>query len=217
MAVSVGIFVGLLILAWIMILISGILCALAASDLTASTVYDINQKAQGAHTYLTAGACIGILTFVALAVIVGMAYFSGALTVPNIKELIEYKAQYTDYKKLINAKTKWEKVHTIQLWLLVSLIIVLGLSLTTAIFAAMAAGAISSIPNGDAKSNQAYTYAIFAAVIGFFAFGVILPAIFLFYGFKSTVDKDVAQLNQADQDARNTPSPPSPPSPPSNL
>lgn len=214
MSVSVGIFVGLLILAWIAILIAGILCAIAAGDLTASVVYDTNSKAQGAHTYLTAGACIGILTFVALAIIVGMAYFSGALTAPNIDELIKTKAEYADYRKIRNEQLKWEKVHTLQLALLISLIIVLGLSLTTGIFASIAAGSISSIPNGDAKSNQAYSYAIFAAIIAFLAFGVILPSIFLFYGFKSTVDKADQKLNQSEKEARNIPS--SSPSPKSS-
>lgn len=210
MSVSVGVFVLLIFLAWLMILIAGILCAMAAGDLTASTVYDTNQKAQGAHTYLTAGAFIGIITFVGLGIIVATAYFSGALKSPDIKELIKYKAEYTDYQKLRKSEIQWKKVHTIQKWLLFSLIIVLALSVTTGIFSAIAAGSISSIPDGDAKSNQAYTYSIFAAIIGFLAFGVILPSIFLFYGFKSTVDKSVQQLEDTEKTILSMPSSSSP-------
>jgi flagellar biosynthesis protein FlhB len=209
MAVSVGVFIGLLILAWIAILISGILCAMAAGDLTASSVYDTNHKAQGAHTYLTAGACIGILTFVALTIVVGTAWFSGALNVPDIENLLKYKPEYTDFVKIKKEQIKWKKVHTIQIVLLVSLIVILGLSLTTAIFASIAAGSISSIPNGDAKSNQAYTYSIFAAIIGFLAFGIILASIFIYYTFKSTVDKTNKELGDEMKQIESQPENPS--------
>lgn len=206
------IFIGLAVLSIIFILLAGIFCAIAAGNIIGSPSYSTDPKAPGAHTNLTIGAIIGILTTVIIVCLLLVAYFNNSLTIPDVEAALKHTATLDDIKDLVISEKKWEKVHYFQLALIIGLVISLGLALFTGIEAAMGATVLGNIPDRDQKTNTAYTYAIFASLFAFASFILLLIDVYIFYGLKRTIDSDIKEAKDTQSKALASPSA-SPPAP----
>lgn len=184
---SNALFIIMTIIAAILLLVSGISAAIAASDAFSSSFYS-NSKIRSAHQYLTISAALGISAVATLILILVVAAISGQFTSTEFSQAFFSKTSPT--KEDIIAAYKAEKSlsaeHTTQIIVLVVLIIVAIIALVVGILSAIGAIQLGSSSQQDNKSRSAYTAAIVSAITGIGGIIMMIIAVVVYFTIRNS-------------------------------
>lgn len=194
---STSFFIGMIVLAVILLIIITIAAIIGAIALAGSKYFDTNSRVKTAHSWLTAAAVIGsIILFI---MIILAVYIFAKSPFSSIYITEAFLANSTPTAKDIALAWVSEKQlkagETARSFILISLIFITFLTILLGIFCGVAAFQMSEVLNRDQKAVDGANAAFIGAFAGVLEIGVVIVVTVLALALKNEAKDDINKLD----------------------